>query len=48
MAGSSVALAFRDNDGVALNTIMAGDTTGAFDNELQRILLQQRIFMLEG
>ena len=33
VAGSSaVTLTFRDNDGAALNTIMAGDTTGAFGN----------------
>ena len=33
VAGSSaVTLTFRDNDGEALNTIMAGDTTGAFGN----------------
>ena len=33
VAGSSgVTLTFRDSDGVALNTIMASDTTGAFDD----------------
>ncbi|RZP22240.1 MAG: hypothetical protein EVA26_03705 [Burkholderiaceae bacterium] len=29
---SAVTLTFRDSDGAALNTIMAGDTTGAFGN----------------
>ena len=33
VAGSSaVTLTFRDSDGIANNTIMAGDTTGAFDD----------------
>ena len=48
VAGSSaVTLTFRDNDGAALNTIMAGIQRVLLVILRQKILLQQQIFMLE-